>query len=148
MADYAKHLWDQLRLHSGAEVRPGIAGEPPGVARGGGTASSWDAIRQRSWSTQNAIPVSGTYSPALSSVTGCGSAVVVADQLISAGAVCPVVIRAAGHRAQVVVCGQDELSRLVGGQLWMVLHQVCGYLSTREVPNPQSPVHLVAVFQH
>jgi hypothetical protein len=29
----------------------------------------WDAIRQRSWSTQNAIPVSGTYSPALSSVS-------------------------------------------------------------------------------
>ena len=47
-----------------------------------------------------------------------------------------------------MVCGQDELSRLVGGQLWMVLHQVCGYLSTRHLPNPQSPAHLVAVFQH
>ncbi len=60
----------------------------------------------------------------------------VAGQLISAGAVCPVVIRAAGHRAQAVVCGQHELPRLVGGQLWMVVHQVSGYLSTRHLPNP------------
>jgi hypothetical protein len=40
------------------------------------------------------------------------------------------------------------MSRLVGGQLWMVLHQACGYLSTRHQPNPQSPAHAVAVFQH
>jgi len=34
LADYAKHLWDQRRLHSGAEVRPGIAGEPARDVRG------------------------------------------------------------------------------------------------------------------
>jgi len=67
---------------------------------------------------------------------------------MSAGAVGPIVIRAAGHRAQVVVCGQDEPSRLVGGQLWMVLHQARGYLRTRQLPNPQSPAHAVAVFQY
>ena len=78
--------------------------------------------------------------------TRSGSAVVVAGQLFSAGAVCPVVIRA-GRRAQVVVCGQDELSRLVGGQLWMVLHEARGYLRTRQLLNPQSPAHAVAVFQ-
>ena len=76
--------------------------------------------------------------------TSSGSAVVVAGQLISAGAVCPVVIRAAGHRAQVVVCGQDELSRLVGGQLWMVLHQACGYLSPRHLPKRAATKHLFA----
>src|ERR1700742_793572 len=72
----------------------------------------------------------------------------VVGQLISAGAVCPVVIRAGGHRAQLVVRGQDELSGLVAGQLWMVLHQACGYLSPRHLPNPQSPAHLGAVFEH
>src|SRR5271156_5995268 len=71
---------------------------------------------------------------------------------IASCAVCPIVPRAAvkavGHRAQAVVCGQHELIRLVPGQLWMVLHQACGYLSTRHLPNPQPPAHAVAVFQH
>jgi hypothetical protein len=75
------------------------------------------------------------------------SAVVIAGQLISAGAVSPVVIRA-GHRAQVVVGGQDELSRLVDGQLWMVLRQARGHLRTQGVLIPEFPAHVVAVCQH
>ena len=65
-----------------------------------------------------------------------------------AGAVSPVVIRAAGLRAQAVVCGRRELPCLLAGQLRMVVHQARGDLSTRHHPNPQSPAHAVAVFQH
>src|ERR1700759_266899 len=76
-----------------------------------------------------------------------GAAVVIAGQVISAGAVSPIVIRA-GHRAQVVVCGQHEMSRFVGGQLWMVSHQARGHLNTRGVLIPKFPANLVAVAQH
>ena len=50
-------------------------------------------------------PVGDVFTGVVQCVTGSGSAVVVAGQLILAGAVCPIVIGAAGHRAQVVVCG-------------------------------------------
>jgi hypothetical protein len=30
----------------------------------------------------------------------------------------------------------------------MILHQASGYLISRQLPNPQSPAHAVAVFQH
>jgi hypothetical protein len=65
-------------------------------------------------------------------------------QLISAGAVSPRVIRA-GRRAQVVVCGQHELSRLLSGQLWVVSHQARGHLSARGGLIPKLPAHVPAV---
>src|ERR1700689_2965243 len=90
--------------------------------------------------------LSGPAKPSQRTRTRSGSAVVVAGHLISAGAVSPIVIRA-GHRAQVVVCGQHEMSRFVDGQLWMVLHQARGHLTTRGALIPEFPAHVVAVFQ-
>jgi len=59
-------------------------------------------------------------------------------------AVSPRVIRA-GRRAQIVIRGQHELSRLVGGQLWVVSHQPCGHLSARGGLIPKLPAHVPAV---
>jgi len=40
------------------------------------------------------------------------------------------------------------MSRLVGGQLWIVPRQARGHLTTRGVLIPKVPAHVVAVAQH
>jgi hypothetical protein len=44
-----------------------------------------------------------------------------------------------------VVCGQHELSRLLGGQLWVVSHKPRGHLSARGGLIPKLPAHVPAV---